>query len=153
MLEPLGPIEPMETILEVSEMSSRATSADHSRTTSADSHKTETKTNFKDHFCQDNLNDSVQLSTIESANDLILSSTQIKRPPYFFQKPANREISDGEKNFTWETVSNPNHVQILPKFYPIFSSFAKRFELKYLNSMKKQKNGNYSRMMILNFKL
>ena len=149
MLEPLGPIEPMETILEVSEMSSRATSADHSRTTSADSHKTETKTNFKDHFCQDNLNDSVQLSTIESANDLILSSTQIKRPPYFFQKPANREISDGEKNFTWETVSNPNHGQLADS---IFSSFAKRFELKYLNSMKKQKNGNYSKMMILNFK-
>ena len=103
MMEPMGPIEPMETILEVSEMSSRATSADHSRTTSADSHKTETKTNFN--FCQDNLNESVQLSTIESANDLILSSTQIKRPPYFLQKPANREISDGEKNFIWETVS------------------------------------------------
>ena len=151
MLEPLGPIEPMETILEVSEMSSRATSADHSRTTSADSHKTETKTNFKDHFCQDNLNDSVQLSTIESANDLILSSTQIKRPPYFFQKPANREISDGEKNFTWETVSNPTHAKILFS-YSIFSSFAKRFVLKYLNSMKKQRNGNYSKMTILNFK-
>ena len=151
MLEPLGPIEPMETILEVSEMSSRATSADHSRTTSADSHKTETKTNFKDHFCQDNLNDSVQLSTIESANDLILSSTQIKRPPYFFQKPANREISDGEKNFTWETVSYPAHAKILISF-SILSSFAKRFVLKYLNSMKKQKNGNYSKMMILNFK-
>ena len=116
MLEPLGPIEPMETILEVSEMSSRATSADHSRTTSADSHKTETKTNFKDHFCQDNLNDSVQLSTIESANDLILSSTQIKRPPYFFQKPANREISDGEKNFTWETVSILNMSNLLTQF-------------------------------------
>ena len=43
MLEPAGPIEPMETILEVSEISSRATSADHSRTTSADSHRTETQ--------------------------------------------------------------------------------------------------------------
>ena len=42
-MEPLGPIQPMETILEVSEMSSRATSADHSRTTSADSHRTETQ--------------------------------------------------------------------------------------------------------------
>ena len=43
--------------------------------------------------------------TIESANDLILSSTQIKRPPFFTQAPAQTEVGDGEKNFSWKMVS------------------------------------------------
>ena len=94
MLEPVGPIEPMETILEVSEISSRATSADHSRTTSADSHRTETQARLLDNMSE----------TIESAGDLILSSTQIKRPPFFIEPPVQTEIGDGEKNFVWKMV-------------------------------------------------
>ena len=104
MLEPQGPIEPMETILEVSEISSRATSADHSRTTSADSHRTETQAR---QLCLDNLSE-----TIESANDLILSSTQIthnqqhQQPPFFIEAPIAREIGDGEKDFCWRMSIN-----------------------------------------------
>ena len=110
MMEPMGPLEPMETILEVSEMSSRATSADHSRTTSADSHKTETHSRGFENETYDVVpktltNDTFDTTQIDSANDLILSSTVIRKPPYFLSKPLDREIGDGEKLFKWQLVS------------------------------------------------
>jgi len=104
-MEPIGPLEPMETILEVSEMSSRATSADHSRTTSADSHKTETQSRIFENETFD-VSRELSDSAIEAANEInILSSTQIKKPPYFLSKPSDREIGDGEKLFKWQLVN------------------------------------------------
>ena len=97
-MEPIGQLEPMETILEVSEMSSRATSADHSRTTSADSHKTETM----DFGNQSSANQ----NPIEAANNLTfdLPSANVQKPPYFLSKPSDREIGDGQKLFKWQLV-------------------------------------------------
>ena len=83
LMEPQGPIEPMETILEVSEISSRATSADHSRTTSADSHRTETQARHLDNLSE----------TIESASDLILSSTKSNARPISFSHHRQQKLA------------------------------------------------------------